>query len=118
MRLTLCCAAGIAALFAATAMLAPPAEAASKKRVVTTSTKVAVVGRPRARITVRPRSFLDPGTEVLPGSQPFTNYAFPVGHSPISVLDNTAFGNRGPLPGPFTLSGRNNPYPWLYCSNC
>ena len=30
------------------------------------------VNRPRARVTVAPRSFLDAGTEVLPGERKFT----------------------------------------------
>lgn len=109
-----------ASAIAIAAFAAPTADAATnqKKRVVATK-KVAAKGPPRARITVPARSFLDPGREVLPGSQSyFTDYAFPPGHSPTSVLDNRAGGNRGSLPGPFDLPGRNNPWPWHYCSNC
>jgi hypothetical protein len=112
MRLTLCCAAAIAGLIAAMAMLSPPAEAAAKKRVVGKTTRVAVVGRPRARITVRQRSFLDPGTEVLPGSERSTDYAIPPGYSPTAIIENRAGVHRWPLPGPFDLPGRNNPFPW------
>ena len=32
-------------------------------------------GRARTRITVRPRSFLDGGTEVVPGERKFMDYA-------------------------------------------
>jgi len=34
-------------------------------------------GRRTTRITVRPRSFLDPGTATKPGSAPYMDYAFP-----------------------------------------
>ena len=34
-------------------------------------------GRARTRVTVRPRSFLDGGTEVFPGERKFTDYALP-----------------------------------------
>ena len=69
-------------------------------------------GRARTRVTVRPRSFLDGGTEVFPGERKFTDYAFPPGYSPMSVIENTAGYHRSPLPGPFDLPGPNNPWPW------
>lgn len=62
---------------------------------------------PRARITVRrPRSFLDPGTEVLPYSQSYTNYALPPGYRPAQVIGGAATpagwqNPHWPLPGPF-----------------
>ena len=52
-----------------------------KRYVATTRRRDAVVGRPRARVTVAPRSFLDAGTEVLPGERKFTDYAFPPNYS-------------------------------------
>ena len=72
---------------------------------------------PRARITVEPRSFLDAGTEVLPGERKFTDYAFPTGPyaMPLSVVQNTGGRvgwHRSPLPGPFDLPSRYNPYGW------
>jgi hypothetical protein len=72
---------------------------------------------PRARITVEPRSFLDAGTEVLPGERKFTDYAFPAGpySMPLSVVQNTGGRvgwHRSPLPGPFDLPSRYNPYRW------
>jgi hypothetical protein len=74
---------------------------------------------PRARITVQRRTFLDPGKEIIPGSQSeFTDYAFPPAWSPTSVIENRAGVHRSPLPGPFDLPGRNNPYPWHYCVGC
>src|SRR6266702_1294543 len=69
----------------------------------------------RARVTVVPRSFLDAGTEVLPGDRKFTDYAFPVGtySTPLSVVQNTGGRvgwHRSPLPGPFDLPSRYNPF--------
>lgn len=121
MRLKLCaaglCVALIAAGGLAVAPVISPAEAAQKKRVVSHSKK-RVAAKPRARIRVQPRSFLDAGTEVLPGERKFTDYANPPGYSPAGVIDNTAFGHRSPLPGPFDLPGRNNPWPWNWCVGC
>ena len=106
-----------AAVIAVTAFASPPAEAAAKKRVAANRSEV-VPSRPRARITVPARSFLDAGTRVLPGERKFTDYALPPGYSPVSVIDNRAGSHRGPLPGPFDLPGRDNPWPWHWCSGC
>src|SRR5262245_36164333 len=103
-------AAGLGAALIAAAFAASPADAQTvtkKKRYVTTyQTRVATVGRPRARITVAPRSFLDAGTEVLPGERKFTDYAFPPAYFPMGTVTNTG-GKVGwdtsPLPGPFDL---------------
>jgi hypothetical protein len=73
---------------------------------------------PRARITVQRRTFLDAGTHVIPGDRKFTDYAIPPTYSPYGVIENTAFYHRSPLPGPFTLPGRDNPYPWTPCLGC
>ena len=46
--------------------------------------------RPRARIVVAPRSFLDAGTEVVPGERKFTDYAFPPSnHFGVGAVTNT-----------------------------
>jgi hypothetical protein len=82
---------------------------------VTTTTRVARAKRPRSRIVVVPRSFLDAGTEVLPGERKFTDYAFPPTHNPLDVVQNTGGRvgwHRSPLPGPFDLPSRNNPFGW------
>jgi hypothetical protein len=113
------CAAGLClAIIAATAIAVAPAEAQTRKRtyVYTTQTN-APVGRPRARVTVAPRSFLDAGTEVLPGDRKFTDYAFPPGSysMPLSAVTNTGGRvgwHQSPLPGPFDLPSRYNPYGW------
>jgi hypothetical protein len=120
MRLTIISAlCGIAAVALTVSGL--PADAAAKKRApvlsqgagaVSSQARVRRVQRARTRITVRPRSYLDGGTEVLPGDRKFTDYAIPPTHSASSVIENTAFYHRSPLPGPFDLPGRNNPMQW------
>jgi hypothetical protein len=79
-------------------------------RVPTTATRTAtetrIVGakRARSRIVVVPRSFLDAGTEVLPGERKFLDYAFSPTYVALGVATNTG-GRVGwhnsPLPGPF-----------------
>ncbi len=107
-----------AAAIAVAAFAVPPADAQTqtkKKRYVTQQTRVATVNRPRARITVAPRSFLDAGTEVLPGERKFTDYAYPPNYFPMGSVTNTG-GKVGwdnsPLPGPFDLRSPRNPYGW------
>jgi hypothetical protein len=71
--------------------------------------------RARSRIVVVPRSFLDAGTEVLPGERKFTDYAFPPTYQPLDVVTNVGGRvgwHRSPLPGPFDLPGRHNPFGW------
>lgn len=68
-------------------------------------------GRARTRITVKPRSYLDGGTEVLPGERKFTDYVYPptyLSASPAAAWDPTGT-HRYPLPMPFELPGYN-PY--------
>lgn len=104
MKVKTCLAGLCLAVLAATVIDVPPVEAQTYTA-------------PRARITVEPRSFLDAGTEVLPGERKFTDYAFPIGPyaMPLSVVQNTG-GRVGwhpsPLPGPFDLPSRYNPYGW------
>jgi hypothetical protein len=108
------CAAGLCAVIIAAAATSP-SEAQTKKRYVYRSTRVATAERPRTRIRVEPRSFLDAGTEVLPGERKFTDYAFPPTYTPLGVVTNTGGRvgwHQSPLPGPFDLPGRNNPYGW------
>jgi hypothetical protein len=121
MRLTIV--AALSGIAAVALTMSAPANAAPKQRpTVTAQSSVDVssqrrrvrhAARPRTRITVHRRSFLDPGTELLPGERKFTDYAIPPTHtSAMGVLDNTAFYHRSPLPGPFDLPGRNNPVQW------
>jgi hypothetical protein len=86
----------------------PPGAAETRKEQnVARTTRVAGANRPRSRVVVVPRSFLDAGTEVLPGERKFLDYAFPPTHTPMDVVTNTG-GRVGwhnsPLPGPF--------FPW------
>jgi hypothetical protein len=81
---------------------------AQPKKSVTT---VASARRPRSRVTVAPRSFLDAGTAVLPGDRKFLDYAFPPLHTPTDVVTNTGGRvgwHRSPLPGPLFPG----PGPW------
>ena len=56
----------------------------------------AQTAKKRNRIVVEPRSYLDAGTVVKPGSKSYLDYA--LGPGPITGL-------RWPLPGPFDLPG-------------
>jgi hypothetical protein len=103
-----------AALFCAvavamTAVAVPPADAAPKKRYRSGQRRAVRAKRPRARITVAPRSFLDAGTEVLPGERKFTDYAFPPNYSPMGGVNNVGGRvgwDRTPLPqGPWDVPG-------------
>ena len=98
-----------AAVIAVAAFAVDPAEAqTTKKRYVTAQpSRVATAGRPKARITVAPRSFLDAGTEVLPGERKFTDYAFPPGHTPYSALGPFKSFWRQPLLDPWDVPGTN-----------
>lgn len=75
---------------------------------------------PRARVTVTRRTFLDGGTHVIPGDRKFTDYALPPAYYPASVADNRGgmYIDQSALPGPFTLPGRGNPWPWNPCVGC
>ncbi len=105
------------AIVGAIAMAAAPADAAPKKKGAATGAGNTVsvsrdeTGRSRTRIIVQKRSFLDPGTETFPGENTGQGYAMSPTHTATGVLNNTIFGtNMTPLPGPFTLPGRNNPW--------
>ncbi len=115
MRVKVYAAALCAGVIAVTVLEVPRVEAAPKQRYVTTTTRAAPSNRPRARVTVAPRSFLDAGTEVLPGERKFGDYAFPPSYNPMGSVINTG-GKVGwdtsPLPGPFDLPSRRNPYGW------
>ena len=54
-------------------------------------------GRTRTRIVVTPRSYLDGGTEVLPGQRKFTDYAIPPFSRPTDVLGPRWTFDRQPL---------------------
>src|SRR6476619_162922 len=113
-------AAGGLAVTGVLALLATPAIAQSsqtKRGTVAYNRDRTVVvtrdedGRTRTRIIIQKRSFLDPGTETFAGERSDHEYAMLPGQHATTILDNTIFGtNMSPLPGPFTLPGRNNPW--------
>jgi hypothetical protein len=81
----------------------PGGEQPGKLASVTTPPRVASARRSRSRVVVKPRSFLDAGTEVLPGERKFLDYALPPLHTPTDVVTNTGGRvgwHRSPLPGP------------------
>jgi hypothetical protein len=105
-------AAGLCAALVAATAVAVPAQAQTtqtKKRYAYTTGRVANAQRPRARVTVAPRSFLDAGTEVLPGERKFTDYAFPPNYwSSSGFVTNTGGKvgwDRSPFMQPFQLPG-------------
>ena len=75
---------------------------AKKERSATTAKRVVSAKRPRSRVVVAPRSFLDAGREVPRERKPPV-YAFSPLHTPLDVVTNTG-GRVGwdnlPLPGP------------------
>src|SRR5205814_658825 len=83
------------------AFVASPAEAKPKKQTVVTADGGPVY-RGRQRITIVRRSYLDAGTEVLPGARKFTDYVTPPGYSPYSIYDPNGQW-RSPLPNSFWL---------------
>jgi hypothetical protein len=90
------------------ALASTPGEAA-KKKPVEAGQRVASVGHP-ARVTVRKRSFLDPGTATPPGGEHNLDYAFPIyggSRNPTNNLNlfNFGFDNRMPIPTCFDVPG-------------
>jgi hypothetical protein len=83
-----------------------PAGAAKTKKKSVPPTQVAS-NRPPARVTVRRRSYLDPGTETRTHEEHFMDYAFPPGDHTITADPNNPFINwtRMPFPSCFDLAG-------------
>src|SRR4029077_2917561 len=117
-------AAGGLAVTGVLALLATPAIAQSsqtKRGTVAYNRDRTVVvtrdedGRTRTRVIIQKRSYLDPGTETFPGERVGnTGYIENPTQTAGSVIDNTSAGlnnRQSPLPGPFTLPSKNNP--WL-----
>ena len=131
MKTKICAAFLFAGAFALSAVAMTPAEAqnvqtqkkAAAKKVAAKKygpVPISMAPPPRARITVTRRSYLDAGTYVIPGDRKFTDYAMPPGWYPSSVADNRGgmYVSQSALPGPFTLPGRDNPWPWNPCVGC
>jgi hypothetical protein len=93
------------------AISAAPADAQGLRRgeqptreimITPSGRRVVRIIRPRTRLTVRPRSFLDAGTEVQPGERKFTDYVYGPTYSVTGVIDPTSgYGCCWPLPQPF-----------------
>jgi hypothetical protein len=127
MTLKICAAIFCAAALALSSAAVTPADAQTQKKSATKKAAkrygpvpISMAPPPRARITVQRRTFLDAGTHVIPGDRKFTDYALPPAYYPASVADNRGgmYIDQSALPGPFTLPGRDNPWPWNYCVGC
>ena len=102
MSVRICAACFGAAIIAVTGLGVPEVEAQPRKPSVTTTTRAAPSSRPRARVTVAPRSFLDAGTEVLPGERKFMDYALPPGYQHQTQQLHMCW-RKGVSPGPYQL---------------
>jgi hypothetical protein len=75
-----------------------------KEQNVVATTRAVRVKRPRARVVVVRRSFLNAGSKVGTDERKFLDYAFPPTQAALDVVSNTG-GRVGwhnsPLPGPF-----------------
>jgi hypothetical protein len=62
---------------------------------------------PNTRVYITRRSWLDMGTEVLPGDRKFTDYAFPPGQSAFysTIPPYGSAGPRRPLNPPSDMGG-------------
>jgi hypothetical protein len=92
------------------AVIAVAAVAVSSVEAQTqTQTQTQAKKSPRARVTVAPRSFLDAGTEVLPGERKFSDYAYPPGWSgstgQVANTGGKVGWDREPFMQPFQLPG-------------
>ncbi len=65
---------------------------------------------PHTRVYVTRRSWLDAGTEVLPGDRKFNDYAFPPGYHYGHTIDRLNTG-RNPLSDNFDLGGGPTSFP-------
>ena len=103
---------------AAFSLLAAPVDAAAKKkqRMIASNGHTVFVsrdedGRTRTRIIIQKRSYLDPGTETFPARPPFiTTRGRPTIAPTACSTTRRSAATRPPLPGPFTLPGKNNPW--------
>ena len=95
-----------------------PAEAAGKRSSVAGTSaaygpggpNVSYQAGPRTRVYTSKRSWLDAGTEVLPGDRKFTDYAFPPGRS-FGMQNNNRPLDRQPLSPPSDLGGYPQTFP-------
>ena len=88
--------------------LATPAEAQRRVYRGDQTERITIIdenGRARTRITVKPRSYLDGGTEVLPGERKFMDYAQAPTYGWLAPTSswNPLGTHRFSLPMPFEL---------------
>ena len=105
----------VTALFAAAALLVfsateSSAQNAQRKYSRSTSPNVSYQAGPRTRVYISRRSWLDAGTEVLPGERKFTDYAIPPGSTFARGNLNRPL-DRGPLSPDQDLGGRPMGFP-------
>ena len=68
-------------------------------------------GRVRTKILVQKRSYLDGGTEVMPGDiQSHQTNFIDMHQTPTSAISNNNIVPIRPINDPFFLPGKNNPY--------
>ena len=68
-------------------------------------------GRVRTKILVQKRSYLDGGTEVMPGDiQSHQTNFIDMHQNPMSAVSNNNVVPGRPITDPFFLPGKNNPY--------
>jgi hypothetical protein len=98
---------GCAVAALAITFTASPADAAKRKRVVAENQRVVVAPatRSRTRIVVRGRSFLDAGTEVLPGERKYNIMDIQPDYSALRNADVFGGFRRQPLPDVMDLPG-------------
>jgi hypothetical protein len=109
---------GMLAVIAATGLAITSADAATKRRqygndVPTGGPNVSYQQGPHTRIFISKRSWLDGGTEVLPGDRKFTDYAFPseYGYPSFGRENNNRPIDRQPLMTPTDLGGYPRAFP-------
>ena len=90
-----------AALFSAGAFLADPPVAEAQSSGVSKSQR----SKSKSRIVVRKRSYLDAGTDVLPGDRKFNDYVYPPGYNALDVLGPGQNFWRNPMNNPWDIPG-------------
>ncbi len=102
---------GAGVIFGSAAAAAQSTDPIPKKKHVAGEQRVATAVRPVARVTVRRRSYLNPGTETKAHGEHYMDYAFPPGDPP-GYGGSTSFDNnynmtftRSPFPSCFDLQG-------------
>jgi hypothetical protein len=107
MRPTTIIALSAASVAFAVMLVASPADAQQRRRATVETQRVVEVpiNRRRTRVVIRGRSYLDAGTEVLPGDRKFTDYVIPPGYSALQNVDVFGGFRRQPLPDPMDLPG-------------